>query len=131
MRKSVYRSFIRFRKANNKPDPHLQFGLLTDVTELELSNNEFTGTLPSEIFAMTKIETGGGNGLVRASDLTGTVPTEIGRVTKMTYFMVSWGSTRKSNPKEVAQHDVSLLSFVPTHADGVSPLPLHSMISRG
>ena len=33
--------------------PHLQFGLLTDVTELNLGRNEITGTMPSEIGYMT------------------------------------------------------------------------------
>ena len=56
-------SFIRFLKANNKcVSQHLQFGLLTDVTELNLGRNEITGTMPSEIGYMTKLVSGGDTG---------------------------------------------------------------------
>ena len=63
--------------------PHLQFGLLTDVTELILGLNEITGTMPSEIGCMTKLVTGGGWGLVRDNELTGSLPTELGNFYQM------------------------------------------------
>ena len=81
-------SFIRFLEANNSNSPHLQFGLLTDVTELNLGLNEITGTLPSEIGCMTKLVTGGSYGFVLSNQLTGTVPTELGNVDQMTRSMV-------------------------------------------
>ena len=68
--------------------PHLQFGLLTEVTELNLGRNEFTRTMPSEIGCMTKLVTGGGWGLVASNQLTGTLPTELGNLDQMTQWMV-------------------------------------------
>ena len=68
--------------------PHLQFGLLTDVTELNLGRNEITGTMPSEIGYMTKLVTGGDYGMVCSNMLTGSLPTELGKVDQMTFAMV-------------------------------------------
>ena len=82
-------SFIRFLEANNSNSPHLQFGLLTDVTELNLGRNEITGTMPSEIGCMTKLVTGGDwDGMVYSNQLTGSLPTELGNLVQMTSWMV-------------------------------------------
>ena len=79
------------REANNTCDlpPVLKFGLLTDVTKLNLGSNSFTGTFPSEIGRMTKLVTGGDwDGLVCSNKLTGPMPTELGQLDQMTYAMV-------------------------------------------
>ena len=36
--------------------PHLQFGPLTDVTELDLGRNEITGTMPTELGNLNQTE---------------------------------------------------------------------------
>ena len=68
--------------------PHLQFGLLTDVTELNLGRNEITGTMPSEIGCMAKLVLGGNYGMVISNQLTGSLPTELGNLDQMTSSMV-------------------------------------------
>lgn len=65
----------------------MQIALLTAVTELNLGRNEITGTLPTEIGRLTKVETGGDYGLVWGNELTGTLATQIGLMSQMTFAM--------------------------------------------
>ena len=90
-------SSICFLKANNKCDfPHLQFGLLTDVTELNLGNNEMTGSIPTEIGCMPKVVTGGSAGFMGSNALTGSVPTELGALVQMTSYVGLHGNKLSS-----------------------------------
>ena len=62
---------------------------MTDVTELNLGLNTFTGTLPSEIGRMTKLVTGGGwDSFVASNKLKGPLPTELGQLDQMAAYMV-------------------------------------------
>ena len=50
----------------------------------DLKNNEFRGTIPTELGAMS----GNKGGITLANnELTGRVPTQLGRMTKMTYYV--------------------------------------------
>merc|ERR1719453_1965857 len=61
-----------------------ELGRLTALAEyFEVSANEFTGTLPSELGAMS-LFTECGKGCLSDMELTGTLPTELGQWTALT-----------------------------------------------
>mmetsp|Transcript_37241 Transcript_37241/g.100721 ORF Transcript_37241/g.100721 Transcript_37241/m.100721 type:complete len:1496 (-) Transcript_37241:574-5061(-) len=68
-------------KASPRTPKHAEFGLLTEVTDLNLGRNSFTSTIPTELANMVKLQSGGeagAYGLVMWNSLTGNIPTELG-----------------------------------------------------
>lgn len=59
--------------------------LLSNLTELDLSNNYLTGSIPEEIYYLTNLE----KLFLFKNFLTGTISTRIGDLDKITYFHVS------------------------------------------
>lgn len=67
------------------------------MTEWNLGRNDFTGTMPSELGRMGKVETGGAHGFVMSNQLTRTVPSELGMCLQMTSDM-NGGSNKFTGP---------------------------------
>ena len=69
------------------PPPPPQFGLLTEVTQLDIGSMLITGALPTQLGMMTKIVTAADTGgFLSNNEHTGeTIPTELGALTRMTY----------------------------------------------
>lgn len=66
--------------------------------ELVLSDNEFNGTIPSELFNLVPLQ----YFYVENNNLTGTIPTEIGNLLQLKRLILSGNSFRGTVPSEVA-----------------------------
>ena len=115
---------------NTKCDSSLlQFGLLTDVTMLNLGINAFTGTTPTEIGRLTKLTSGSGfDGFLATNQLVGEAPTQLGLLTDFErYFFISKNQFTGSLPSELG----SLTKMTSVYAvDGEFDSTLPTQIGR-
>ena len=77
-----------------------ELALATTITGFTFYNNGLTGSVPSQLGAMSKLT---GNFMLGMNDLTGSIPSEIGMLTKMTQiFRLNGNQFCDDIPSEVA-----------------------------
>merc|ERR1712238_421061 len=86
----------------------------TGLTILYLYNNDFTGTIPSEIGLMTGLT----NILFENNDFTGTIPSEIGVLTDLNSLHLSNNLLTGSIPSEVEALEAYFFEYVAPQKDG-------------
>jgi Leucine-rich repeat (LRR) protein len=117
---------VLWKVADTNLSGRLNLTLLTDLENLDLSESQFSGTIPTQVGQLRNLA----NLWAFGNDLTGPIPTQVGLCTDLIQFAAYDNRLTGGIPTELAQvHQLEWLSLETNDLDGSIPTQLSQLQS--